>query len=123
MAKKKGERASAVEIRAWLKPEDLDVICRAWVEYVGLLEVFESAVGALVVGRFGGYDVLRLLHGSRTLRRYETILNISFKERLPSRTKDSSRMHGIRRADKFQQFWKALAGGVGSEPGAKAVST
>jgi hypothetical protein len=121
MAKKSGIHvADPKDTRKLIEESDLQLICQAWEAYEGQLDVFESAVGALMLGRFAGFDALRVIHNSRTLKKYETILcGISFKERLQSRTPESQRVNGIRYAEKFKQFWKALAGGVASEPGAK----
>jgi hypothetical protein len=123
LAQRKIKPTRAAETRTWIHDGDIDLICRAWEDYEGQIDVFESAVGALFVARLGGYDVLRLAHGSRTLRRYEKILKISFKQYTAERTDDSHRIIGIRRAEKFKQFWKAIAAGIGSEPGAKEVSS
>ncbi len=113
--------ASATESRKWMKDEDFDVISRAWENYGGQSEVIESAIGALLMGRLIGYEGLQVIHSWSTLRKYETILGITFKEVLKLRTPDSRRINGIRYAEKFKQFWKAIAGGVSSEPKAKDV--
>jgi hypothetical protein len=111
------------DARERILEEDLVLIGEAWRDFEGQLEVFESAVGALMLGRLAGFDALRVVHGSRTLRRYEGVLcGISFKERLEPRTKDSMRVNGLRRAVEFKQFWKALGAGIASEPGAKDLA-
>jgi hypothetical protein len=121
MAAKTGVVVTSVnETRKWVSSADLDLICQAWHDYEGDVTVFESAVGVLLVGRLLGYDALRVLHSWRTLRKYEGILGISFKD-FPGRTAESQRLNGIRRADKFAQFWKALGAGVASEPQAKVL--
>jgi hypothetical protein len=123
--KKSGVHVSRPEETRKLIGEcDIELICKAWEQYNGSVDVFESAVGALIVGRFAGFDGLRVIHNSKTLRKYEVILGgVSFKQMLAPRTPESRRVNGIRYAESFKQFWKALAGGVASEPGAKeAVS-
>jgi hypothetical protein len=122
MAKKSKIHVSKAAVtETWMKESDFEVICKAWENFQGQVEVFESAVGALLVGRLGGYDVLRVLHSWRTLKNYEEILDIKFKDVLPARTADSRRVNGIRYAEKFEQFWKAIAGGVASEPNARVA--
>ena len=122
MAKKSDIHVSKAAVtETWMKESDFEIICKAWENFHGQVEVFESAVGALLVGRLAGYDVLRVLHSWRTLKNYEEILGISFKDLLPARTADSRRVNGIRYAEKFQQFWKALAGGVAAEPNARVA--
>jgi hypothetical protein len=120
MAKKIDFHVSkASETRDWILEDDLVVICRAWENFEGDLQVFESAVGALLFGRLAGFDALRVVHSWRTLRKYEQILGIAFKDRLRERTADSRRVNGIRYADKFREFWRAIAAGVSAEPEAR----
>jgi hypothetical protein len=126
MAKKEKEKIHVCdpkETRTWIKDNDIDLLCRAWEKFSGPTGEFESAVGAFVVGRLVGLDGLKVLHNWRTLRKYEDLLGISFKEVLPARTKDTRRINGIRYAERFDQFWKAIAGGVASEPDAKLAVT
>lgn len=101
---------------------DLDLICEKWANYEGQMAVFESAIGALFIGRLCGYDALRIIHSSATLRKYEDILGISFAEEVPRSTPDSLRINGVRYAKKFDEFWQALGSGIASTPGAKLAS-
>ena len=120
MAKKPDFHVSkASETRKWIPEDDVVLICEAWEKFEGDLPPFESAVGALIFGRLAGFDALRVVHSWRTLRKYEDILGITFKDRLLDRTPDSRRVNGIRYADKFNQFWKAIAAGVSAEPDAR----
>ncbi|HEX4123401.1 MAG TPA: hypothetical protein VHY37_01645 [Tepidisphaeraceae bacterium] len=121
MGKQKIVRTAPAVTRTWMQDADWDVICKAFHGYKGQAGVFESAVGALIVGRLLGFQALQVLHSWKTLREYEKHLGIVFKEVLPARTEESQRLAGIRRADTFRQFWKAIAAGVGSEDGAKEV--
>jgi hypothetical protein len=111
--------SKAAETRKWIHEDDLKIICEAWERFYGDVGVFESAAGALLMGRFLGYNGLRVLHTWPTLRKYEQILGISFKDTLEPYTADSERLNGIRYAKKFGAFWKAVAAGVSSEPGAR----
>lgn len=131
MAKEKIHVSSPEETREWLEQLRLrknekelldlfDIICQAWHDYEGQCDVIESAIGALILGRLVGYDGLRVVHSWKTLRNYEEILGVAFKD-LPERTADSRRVNGIRYAEKFKKFWKALAGGIASEPGAREL--
>lgn len=112
----------ATESRKLIHEDDLMIICRAWEKYEGSTEVIESAIGALIVGRLAGYDALRMVHSWKTLKNYEEKLGVSFKEILNATTPDTDRIGGIRRAKKFKALWRALAAGVGSEPGARDLS-
>src|SRR5688500_1620104 len=93
--------------------DDIMTICKAWKDYEGSVEVVEAAIGALIVGRLVGHDGLRVLHSWKTLRNYEEILGVKFKELLPPNTRDSDRINGVRWAKKFTALWRALAAGVG----------
>src|SRR3712207_4064893 len=85
------------ETRKWIdEANDLEVICRAWDNYVGSLDVLESAIGALLIGRLAGYNTLRIMHSWRTLRKYEEILDVEFAKILPAETAESDRVNGIR---------------------------
>ena len=119
MAKRKHPATSPKETRRWIRESDLEVICQAWHDYEGDTPIFASAAGALIVGRLMGYDGLKVMHSWRTLRKYEAVLGIKFDEVLEARTKDSRRLNGIRYAESFQAFWKAIAGGVAQMPDAK----
>ena len=102
--------------------DDLATICKAWENYEGNVEIIEAAIGALIVGRLVGYDGLRMIHSWKTLRNYEGILCVKFKEILPTTTPDTDRINGIRYAKKFKALWRALAAGVGSQPGARDLA-
>ena len=113
---------SPAAMRKWMEDAgDLEVICKAWDNYVGAVDVIESAIGALLIGRIAGYNTLRITHSWRTLRKYEEILDVKFADILPEETAESDRVNGIRYAKKFKAFWKAIAAGVASEEGAKDV--
>lgn len=96
-----------------LSDERMIEICeKALKNYKGNVQILESAIGALVMGRMLGWHVLRLIHSSRTYSSYEKILGVKFKEILPPRTKESTSVYGIRMADGIGKFWQALAGGM-----------
>ena len=113
------ECMTAKQIRDRLSADDLDRVAKAWFEFQGSLPVFESAIGAYFLGRVAGYDVLRVVHKSGTLRLYERILGIKFRDVCEAITPDSVRVNAVWSARKFSQFWKALGAGVASEPRAK----
>lgn len=55
---------------------------KAFKPFTGDMGEFESAVGALVIGRHLGWRVLLLVHDRRTIAKYEKILGIDFREAL-----------------------------------------
>jgi hypothetical protein len=116
------KKTPPAKTKQWILDDDLlQVICEAWDNYKGPVEVIESALGALLIGRLAGYNALRITHSWRTLRKYEDILNIKFADVLPDETPESDRVNGIRYAKKFKAFWKAIAAGVSTQEGAKNV--
>lgn len=78
--------------------------------YTGPGRQLEAALGALVVGQLYGRRALLMLHGSRIIRRHERILGVSFKDACPHETSETSRLYGIRLADKLGGFWKVAHG-------------
>lgn len=93
--------------------EDLDThLCQKVAEFHGQLNVLESAIGALVLGQQFGLDVLRMVHSPATLRKYESALDIKYKEHCPGRTTLSTKNRGINAADALGGIWKVITGKV-----------
>jgi len=99
----------------------LEIIKDACYDGKGDCTVLESAIGALCFGREVGWHGLRTVHSSRTMRRYEGVLGVKFKDVLPDRTRHSPRLWGIVLADKFGKFWQAIAAGKVSSQEAKMI--
>lgn len=55
-------------------------------EFRGVGTTLESALGALVLGQFFGWRVLKILHNPATYRKYEKVLGIEFKAVCPEIT-------------------------------------
>lgn len=85
-----------------------EIAAHAINDYEGDLGVLESAVGALIMGQFYGWRVLRIIHTGRTYSRYEKILGIKFNELCPARTPLSRRNNGYRWTEDFGNYWKAV---------------
>lgn len=79
-------------------------------DFEGQLGVLESAVGALVVGHKFGWRVLQIAHSQATLKKYEKILGLKFKDVCPERTELSKKSIGLRIADKLKSFWAVALG-------------
>lgn len=103
--------------------EDLKTIFQANDEFDGTIWDLEAAVGCLIVGRLMGWQAIRISHDIRTLAKYEKILGVKFKEVLPQRTVDSTRLKGIQYADKFGKFWQAFNAGLLRGPEAREIET
>ena len=91
--------------------EVMRMVRKSWAGFEGDTTVLMSAIGALVLGREIGWKGVRVCLAAATYRKYERVLGIRFRDCLPERTKDSSRLCGIRMADQIGKFWQALSGG------------
>ncbi len=79
-------------------------------KFEGQLPTLESAIGALVVGRRFGWKVLYLVHDKKTIRKYEDILSIRFRDMFDADEDLSKRSLAFRLQDKITNFWKAVSG-------------
>ena len=92
---------------------DMDThLCQKVADFQGQVNVLESAIGALVLGKQFGLDVLRMVHSPATLRKYESALDISYKEHCPVRTRLSTKSTGLKAADALGGIWKVITGKV-----------
>ncbi len=90
----------------------IEIIDEAWGTFKGDCTVLESAIGALVLGRKLGWHGVRVMHSRVTFNRYEKILGIKFRNVLPDRGPDSTKLRGIRIIDKIGKFWQAISSGL-----------
>ncbi len=74
--------------------------------YQGDLASLEVAIGAYVVGQVYGWRAISVCHSAATVTRSNKILGFEIKEHCPARTQLSTRIRGIRLADKFDSFLK-----------------
>jgi hypothetical protein len=80
--------------------------------FKGQLPDLEAALGILRIGGHIGWRVLALIHNKRTLRKYEDILGIKFKEFFPDEGPSYERSFGYMAAKKLGNFWKAVSGEI-----------
>lgn len=92
--------------------EMVEIFEKAWEKYNGDVSILMSAMGALAFGRMVGWQGVRVTMAASTFRKYERILGVKFREKLPDRTTDSRFLHGIKLVDGFGKFWQALSGGM-----------
>lgn len=78
----------------------------------GNLGQLESAIGALMVGRHYGWKPLYLIHDKKTLRRYEEILGVEFRDVLAEVGPIAQRSVAYRLALKAGNFWKSVKGEI-----------
>ena len=88
-----------------------DIISDAIKAYGGDLTLLERAVGALMVGRYIGWQGVRLVH-LRSYYKYEKMLGVKFNEILPERGPLWNRLEAVRSLDKLGRFWQVVKGGL-----------
>jgi hypothetical protein len=88
------------------------VVNEASTRFKGQIDELESAIGVLFVGHLYGRRVVTLIHNKRTLRKYEEILGVNFKDELPDRGPLIDKSLGYLAAEKLKAFWKAVAGEI-----------
>lgn len=88
------------------------LIDKSIMKFHGNAEELENAIGALMVGRKIGWKPLFLIHSPRSIKKYETILGVAFRELLPEvgpKAKDSI---AWKVAQTVTNFWKLVKGEI-----------
>jgi hypothetical protein len=88
------------------------VVNEASTNFKGQIDELEGAIGVLFVGHLFGRRVVTLIHNKRTLRKYEEILGISFRDEFEDVGPLASKSLGYVAVEKLQAFWKAVSGEV-----------
>lgn len=92
--------------------EELEMIESAIKNFRGQLPTLEGAIGAYLVGKEIGWKVVYLVHEKRTLRKYEEILGINFREVLPEEGRWAHKSMAWKAVQKVSNFWKAVKGEI-----------
>ena len=80
-------------------------------EFRGVGTTLESALGALIIGQYFGWRVLKLMHNPATYRRYEKTLGIEFKNVCPEITElGKKKSIGYAITEKLGSFWAVVMG-------------
>lgn len=80
-------------------------------DFRGIGTTLESALGALVMGQYFGWRVLKLFHNPATYRKYEKVLGIEFKDVCPEITElGKKKSIGYAITEKLQSFWAVVMG-------------
>ena len=80
-------------------------------DFQGHGSTIESAIGALVVGQYFGWRVLKLFHTPATYRKYEKLLGVEFKDLCPEITDMGKRKsYGYAITEKLESFWAVVMG-------------
>ncbi|HVB66058.1 MAG TPA: hypothetical protein VND01_00010 [Candidatus Acidoferrales bacterium] len=92
--------------------DKLTLVSKITKSYRGSIHELERAIGVLFIGDEFGWKVLYLCHDKKTLRKYEEILGVDFREIFPERGPLARKSLGLALADKAGEFWKAAKGGI-----------
>lgn len=94
-----------------LSEEQEQIILKHMREFSGIGTTMESALGALIMGQYYGWRVLKLLHNPATYRKYEKVLGVEFKDACPEITElGKKKSIGYAITDKLQSFWAVVMG-------------
>ena len=104
--------AALAELSDAEKIAAFDKVGVAVANFSGSLEELEKAVGMLMVGYHFGWKVLLLVHSKRTIKKYETILDINIKEFFPAEGRSSKRSMGLDLAKQIGNFWQVVSGDI-----------
>jgi len=95
-----------------LPPELAQHVAGLFPTYRGYCPELAEAIGALVFGQAFGWKGVFMIYSRGKVRSMEKILGLNFREVMPERTENSSRIHGVRLADEIGRFWAVVKGEV-----------
>lgn len=96
-----------------LKPAELvALIDNAITDFKGNTEELENAIGALMFGRQIGWRPLFLIHSPKSIKKYEKILGVDFREVMPAEGLKAKRLVAWILAEKVTNFWKLVKGEI-----------
>ncbi|GAB6142287.1 hypothetical protein JCM14076_30160 [Methylosoma difficile] len=94
-----------------LNEETEQIILQQIREFRGIGNTLESALGALILGQYFGWRVLKLIHNPATYRRYEKVLGVQFKDVCPEITEFGKKKSvGYAITEKLGSFWAVIMG-------------
>ena len=74
------------------------------------IDEIESALGMYMVGFHFGWRILYLIHTKKTIRKYETLLNIKVAETFPEYGPDVEKTNAHKILKAASSFWKVVSG-------------
>jgi hypothetical protein len=81
-------------------------------EFKGQINELESAIGFYMVARQFGWKPLILIHDKNTVKKYEQILKINFRDELPAEGQYAEKSVAYVAVLKVKSFWKAVKGEI-----------
>jgi hypothetical protein len=98
-------------IQKYLSDEELiNYLNQIIKDFKGQLDELENAMGALLLGRHIGIKPLYILHSKASIKKYQQILNLNFKEQMPTVGYKAEKMVGWKVAKSVSNFWKLVSG-------------
>lgn len=88
------------------------LIDEAVMKFHGNSQELQNAIGALMVGRNTGWKVLFLIHSPKSIRKYEAILGVEFREVMPELGPKADDSIAWNIAKKVSNFWKLVKGEI-----------
>lgn len=92
--------------------EILELVFQANERFKGDITDLQKAVGTLILSRNMGWKPIFLIHERRTIKKYEQILGVEFRQVAPDIGKLAHKSFAWRTAQKFKNFWKAVKGEI-----------
>jgi len=86
------------------------IVEKATMDFEGLFDELENALGMLMIGRLVGWKVLVLIHNKRSIRKYEQILGIDIRTAFPEEGPLTQKSPAYALVKKLGAFWKAVSG-------------
>ena len=80
--------------------------------FKGYAPTLEHAIGAYLVGRRVGWKVLYLMHDKKTIRKFEDILKVRFKDEFKEYGDLAHKSIAYNLAKNVSNFWKAVSGEI-----------
>lgn len=92
--------------------EFLETIDRAITGFKGSIDELESAIGTLATMRKFGWKPLYLIHQRSTMKKYEKILGVNFRDCVPAEGPLARKSVAWTAAQTIGNFWKAVKGEI-----------
>ena len=90
----------------------VEQIDKAIKDFSGNTDNLVSAIGFLMLGRKFGWRIMFFMHSQSTVRKYEKILSVKFRQVLPEIGEYSKKAVAWQALQKVTNFWKAVKGEI-----------
>lgn len=90
--------------------EVMEIVDSAFDRFSGSEEEIAKAIGVFIIARKIGWKPTFLLHSTATIRKYEKILGITFRDVLPEVGPLARKSVAWKLSEKVSNFWKLVKG-------------